>query len=102
MIPGLTTKLSETNIVAAATVFAKSDIVRVTDTAATTVLSTILPATGGFSQVIFLENKSGAAITVVTTGNVAGGSTFTINSQEMAVLVFSKLEGKWSVCHRGT
>ena len=102
MIPGLTTKLSETNVAAAASIFAKSDIVRVTDTTSTTQLTTIVPGAAGFSQIICLQNKSGASITVVTTGNVSGGGTFTILTQEMAVLVFSKLEQKWSVCHRGT
>jgi hypothetical protein len=98
MIPGLTTKLSETNVAAAATIFAKSDIVRVTDTTSTTQLTTIIPGAAGFSQVIFLQNKSGASITVVTTGNVSGAGTFTVLNNRMAVLVFSKLEGKWSVC----
>jgi hypothetical protein len=100
MIPGLTTKLSESNIAAAASVFAKSDIVRVTDTTSTTVLTTIVPGAAGFSQVIFLQNKSGANITLVTTGNVTGAGTFTFANQEMAVLVFSKIEQKWSVCNR--
>lgn len=99
MIPGLTTKLSESNVVAAATIFAKSDIVRVTDTTSTTQLTTILPAAGGFSQIIFLQNKSGGSITLVTTGNVAGTGTITVLNQRMAVLVFSKLEGKWSVAN---
>jgi hypothetical protein len=98
MIPGLTTKLSETNVAAAASIFAKSDIVRVTDTTSTTVLTTIVPGAAGFSQVCFLQNKSGASITIVTTGNVVGSGTFTVLSNRMAVLVFSKLEQKWSVC----
>jgi len=99
MIPGLTTKLSETNVAAAASIFAKSDVVRVTDTTSTTVLTTIVPGGAGFSQVIFLQNKTAAAITIVTTGNVSGQGTFTIAINRMAVLVFSKLEAKWSVCN---
>lgn len=102
MIPGLTTKLSEVNVAAATTLQAVADILRITDTATTTVLNTIIPRTGGFSQIIFVQNKSGASITAVTTGNISGGGTFTINSLEMACLVFSKIEGKWSVLHRGT
>jgi hypothetical protein len=97
MIPGTVSKLSETNVAAAATIFAKSDTVRVTDTTSTTQLTTILPANGGFGQVCFLQNKSGASITLVTTGNIAGTGTITVLNQRMAVLVFSKLEGKWSV-----
>lgn len=99
MIPGTVSKLSETNVAAAASIFAKTDIVRVTDTTSTTVLTTILPANGGFSQLLFLQNKSGASITVVTTGNVSGTGTFTILDKRMAVLVYSKLEGKWSVAN---
>jgi hypothetical protein len=99
MIPGLTTKLSEVNVAAAASFDAKADILRVTDTATTTVVTTIVPRTGGFSQVIFLQNKSGASMTVVTTGNVSGTGTITLLNQRMMILVFSKVEGKWSMCN---
>lgn len=102
MFPGLTTKVSEMNVAAAATIIQKADVLRVTDTTSTTQISTITPGAGGFSVVCFLQNKSGAAITIATNGNVTGGATFTINSNEMAVLIFSKLEGKWSITHRGT
>jgi len=98
MIPGLTTKLSELNVAAAATIFAKADIIRVTDTTSTTQLTTIIPGAAGFSQIIALQNKSGASITMVTTGNIAGTGTITVLNQRMAILVFSKLEAKWSVC----
>lgn len=98
MIPGLTTKLSELNVVAAATIYAKADVLRITDVTGGTQLTNIVPATGGFSQVCFLVNKSGGSITIVNTGNVAGAGTFTVLNNRVAVLVYSKLEGKWSVC----
>lgn len=98
MIPGLTTKLSETSVAAAASIFAKSDIVRITDTTNTTQLTTIVPGAAGFSQICLLQNKSGASITLVTTGNIAGTGTITVLNQRMAVLAFSKLEQKWTVC----
>lgn len=97
MIPGTISKLSEQNLAAAATIRPKTDIVRITDTASTTVLVTIIPPFGGFSGVIFLQNKSGASITATTAGNIAGTGTFTILNQRMATLVYSKAEGKWSV-----
>ena len=96
MIPGLTSKLSEKNISLATTVTQSADIMRVTSTATTTVVATIIPAFGGFSGVLFLQNKSGASLTTVTTGNII--SAVTVLSNRMAVLVYSKLEGKWSVC----
>jgi hypothetical protein len=99
MIPGLTTKVSEVNLALAATISAKADLLRVTDTTSTTQVATILTATGGFSQVCFLQNKSGASITLLTTGNIAGTGSITVLNQRMAVLVFSKLEGKWSVAN---
>jgi len=102
MIPGLTSKASEQNVAAATLIQQHTDIMRVTDTTSTTAIATIIPGFAGFSGVLFLQNKSGAAMTLTTAGNVAGAGSFTINNQEMAILVFSKLEGKWSVCHRGT
>lgn len=99
MIPGLTTKVSEANVAAATTVIAKSDVIRVTDTTTTTQIATITPAFGGFSGVCFVQNKSGASLTLTTAGNIAGTGSITVLNQRMAVLIFSKLEGKWSVAN---
>jgi hypothetical protein len=96
MFPGLTTKVSESNISLATTVTQNADVLRVTSTATTTVLATIVPAFGGFSGICFLQNKSGANMTTVTTGNIV--NAVTVLSNRMAVLVYSKLEGKWTVC----
>lgn len=97
MIPGLVSKVSEANYAAAATIRPKTDVVRITDTSSTTVLVTIIPPFGGFSGIIFLQNKSGGSITATTAGNIAGTGTFTILNQRMATLIYSKVEGKWSV-----
>ena len=96
MFPGLTTKLSEEIIALSTTITPKSDLVRVTNTAVTTVLATIQPAFGGgFSGIIFLVNDSGAAMNLSTVGNIEVGSTRTIPDNFVNVLVFSKLSGKW-------
>lgn len=99
MIPGTVSKLSEQNISLATSITVKSDIVRVTSTATTTVVATIIPSGGGFSTVLFLVNDSGASMTAVTTGNIYGTGTITVLDKRMAVLVFSKLLGKWLVAN---
>lgn len=95
MFPGLTSKVSEGNLAAAATIYPKSDLVRVTDTTSTTVLTTIAPPYGGFSGVMFLQNASGANITTVTTGNIL--TAVTIGNNALVVCVYSMSLGKWIV-----
>ena len=96
MIPGITTKISETIVALSTTIDAKTDLLRVTSTTVTTVLATINPNFGGgFSGVVFLLNDSGNPIRVVTTGNIEVGSDRTIPDNFVNVLVFSKLSGKW-------
>jgi|SRR5262245_60929966 len=94
MFPGLTSKLSETTGVALAASFQpKSDIIHVTTTTATTVITTMIPSFGGFSGILVVVNRSGANITTVTTGNVLAAVTI---PQNLACLfVFSKILGKW-------
>ena len=99
MLPGLTTRVSEEAISLTTSITPKSDLVRVTSTATTTACATIVPAYQGFSGVLFLANKSGASITLTTAGNIAGTGTITVLNQRMAVLVFSAVEGKWSVAN---
>lgn len=99
MLPGLTSKCSEANLAAATSIQQRSDIVRITDTTATTQIATIIPAFAGFSGVLFLQNKSGASMTLTTAGNISGTGSITVLNQRMAVLIFSKLEGKWSVAN---
>ena len=97
MFPGLTTRLSEGNISLTTTIAPVTDVVRVTSTTTTTIVATIVPPFGGFSGIIFLQNKSGASMGMVTTGNISGTAPITVLNQRMAILVFSKLENKWSV-----
>ena len=95
MWPGFTSKLSEANLALAAVVDIKTDLVRVTDTTTTTVLTQISPNFGGgqFSGVTFVANDSGAAITTVTTGNIL--KAVSIPDKQVCVFVYSKLAAKW-------
>lgn len=95
MIPGLTSKISESIISLTATIFPKSDLIHVTSTATTTVVATIMPPYAGFSGILFLANRSGASITTVTTGNILTATT--IANNVVTVLTFSKLLGKFIV-----
>jgi hypothetical protein len=92
MIPGLTTKLSEETIASAATITAKTDLVRVTGS---TQVDTIRPNFGGgFSGILFFVPVDGN-VTISTTGNVLGGGSITALQNKVTVLVFSKTAGKW-------
>lgn len=93
MIPGMVSKLSEANIALAATIQPVTDVVHVTDTTTTTVVSTIQVTTGGFSQFLVLINRSGANMTTVTTGNIA--TAVTIGQNVATMLIYSKSQGKW-------
>lgn len=94
MIPGSTTKVSETVISLSTTVDAKADLLRVTSTTVTTVLTTLLPNFGGgYSGVVLLVNDSGNPINLVTTGNIEVARTIPDNF--LVPMVFSKLSGKW-------
>jgi uncharacterized membrane protein len=90
MIPGITTKLSEGVIASAATIYPKTDLVRVTGT---TTVSTIIPSFGGgFSGVLFLVPTDGNLV-LSTAGNIMNGVT--VPDEQLCVLVYSKAEGKW-------
>ena len=93
--PGLVSKLSEEIVSLASTITPKSDIIRVTSTATTTVLTTIVPPFAGFSGQLILINQSGAAITSVTTGNILTATT--IQDSRATTLVYSKGAAKWVV-----
>ncbi len=94
MIPGSVSKLSENSISLTNSLIQKSDIIRVSSTATTTVLVSLLPAFGvNFPTICFLINSSGAAITATTAGNIA--TTVSIPNGNMCTLVFSKASGKW-------
>jgi uncharacterized membrane protein len=91
MIPGLTSKLSESTVTAAATIVAKTDIVRISGT---TSIATIKPNFGGgFSGILFLVPVTGNVATL-TTGNIVG-SAVTMLQNKVTVLVYSKTDAKW-------
>lgn len=90
MIPGITTKLSEELIVTAATITPKSDLVRLSGT---TTITTISPNFGGgFSGILFLIPTTGS-VAVTTVGNIQKAAT--MPQDQVTVLVYSKLAGKW-------
>ena len=91
MIPGTTTKLSESVVASAASVDAKSDILKVTGT---TQINTIIPYVGSFSTIIWLVPVDGA-ITLGTSGNILIGGTAAQN--KATVMVFVRTLGKWVI-----
>lgn len=93
MFPGLTTKLSESVIAAADVIYPQSDIVHISDTTATTQLTTILPTFSGFSGIMILINESGHLITTVTTGNIL--TAVSVTTSLATVFVYSSSLAKW-------
>jgi len=92
MIPGTTSKLSESVVASAAQIFAKTDIVRVTGT---TQVDTIVPAPqGGFCSFLVLIPTDGSVV-LSTAGNILIGITAVIN--RAVFMVFSKATGKWYI-----
>ena len=94
MIPGSVSKLAEFSVSLTNTLIQKSDIIRVSSTATTTVLVTLLPGLGNnFPTICWIVNSSGGAITATTAGNIA--TTISVPNGNMCCLVFSKASGKW-------
>jgi len=95
MIPGITTRISEAVVALTTTISPEADLIRVTDTTSTTVMTTVIPHFAGQSGVMIVVNQSGANITTVTTGNILTATTI---GQNIGVLfTFSKLTSKWIV-----
>jgi hypothetical protein len=90
MIPGLTTRLSESSLVAATTIKPKSDLVFVSGT---TALATINPPFEAFSGILFLVATDPAGVATVTTGNIALVVSLTVN--KVTAFVYSKINAKW-------
>lgn len=93
MIPGTTSKLSESTVASAATISAKTDIVKVTGS---TGVNTINPFFGGgqFSGFLVLIPVDGA-VTLGTSGNILVGIAA---AQNRAVfLVYVKSLAKWVI-----
>jgi hypothetical protein len=93
MIPGSTSKCSEQALAAATTIYAKSDIVNVSDTTTTTDIATIVPHFEGFGGVLLLANTSGGNLGLTAAGNIAVART--IPDKMLVVLAYSKATGKW-------
>lgn len=96
MIPGITTKISES--IAALTTTGlnpETDLIRVTDTTSTTVLTTVIPHYSGQAGILLFVNASGNNITTLTTGNIL--TAITIGNNALVVMVYSKLTTKWIV-----
>ena len=90
MIPGLTTKVSESQLVAAATITPLTDVVYITGT---TALKTIVPPFGGFSGILVVVAQAGAGLSTLTTGNIALAVNMTTNVP--VLFVWSLLNSKW-------
>ncbi len=95
MIPGLLTRLSETVISLTNSIAPRSDIIRVSSTATTTVLVTIAGRFINMGGIMFLVNSSGGAITATTAGNIA--TTCSIPNGCMATFIYSPSSAKWHI-----
>lgn len=93
MIPGSTTKLTESTLASAATISPKTDIVLVTGAVA---VNTILPAFGGgqFSGLLILIPVTGA-LTLGTSGNILVGLAAVVN--RAVYLTYVKSLNKWVI-----
>ena len=93
MIPGTTSKLTESTVASAASISVKTDIVVVTGT---TAINTIIPNFGGgFSGFCVLIPNNAAGVTLGTSGNILVGIAA---AQNRAVwLTFVKSLGKWVI-----
>lgn len=92
MIPGLVTRLSESTLVAAATISPQSDVVYISGT---TALATINPSLGklGPAQLLIIIPTNVAGCSTLTTGNIALAVNLTTNLP--VLFVYSKLNQKW-------
>lgn len=93
MIPGTTSKLSESTVASASTISAKTDVVLVTGT---TAINNILPNYGGgFGGFVILIPTNAAGVTLGTTGNILVGLALPQNRAQ--VLVFVRSLQKWVI-----
>jgi len=92
MIPGSVSKLTETTVGSASTIYAKSDIVKVTGS---TQVNNIIPGLGlSQSQFLILVPVDGA-VTLGTSGNIAVGIAA---AQNRAVfMVYVRSLSKWLI-----
>ena len=92
MIPGVTSKLTESTVASGAAIVAKSDIVKVTGT---TQINTITPNFGGGYGGFLILIPVDGAVTLGTSGNIAVGIAA---AQNRAVFMcYVKSTGKWYI-----
>lgn len=89
MIPGITSKLSQSTVASTTTISPKTDMIRVTGT---TDIATIRPAYAGFSGILFVVPVDGT-VNTVTTGNIPVAVAMAIN--RVTVFVYSKKDNKF-------
>lgn len=92
MIPGTTSKLSESTVASAATIDAKSDIVKVTGS---TAINTITPHFGGGQGGFLILIPVDGAVTLGTSGNINVGIAMAVN--RAVFLCYVKSTGKWYI-----
>lgn len=90
MIPGLTSKISESSLVAAATITPQTDLVFV---AGTTAIATIVPPYSGFSGILIVVPTDAAGVATLTTGNISVAVALTTGLA--TVFVYSKENALW-------
>ena len=92
MIPGRTARLSESTVVAAASIQAVTDVVIATGAVG---INTIIPAGIGINQGQFLILITPVPVVLGTTGNIAVGITTVANRP--VCLVFVRSLAKWYI-----
>ena len=85
MIPGLTTRISESQLVAATTISPKSDVEFVSGT---TAIATINPPYEGFSGILFLVATDAAGFATTTAGNIA--LVVSLTTSKATAFIYSK------------
>ena len=91
MIPGLQTKVSESNVPSATTIVVKSDLVRLTGS---TQVETIGSPLLGNSIIIYVTPVDGNVV-LGTSGNILVEATLIQN--RLYTLIFSKATNKWYI-----
>lgn len=90
MIPGTTSKLSESLVASTTTITVKTDLIRLSGTTAIATINDQFG--GGFSGVLFIVPTTGS-IATTTAGNIA--KVLTMISNQLTVFVYSKATGLW-------
>lgn len=89
MIPGLTTRISETVVASTTSITQKSDLIRLTGN---TAVATIVPSFEGFNGICILTPIDNT-VALVTTGNIA--VAVTLPQDRATLMVWSRADQKW-------